>query len=58
MTFQYTETLLAALVYYLAIVSVLMVLQARLERRFTWTLGAAGARRVRRPSPRSPHDAR
>ena len=35
--FQYTEPLLAALVYYLVIVSILMVVQARLERRFTWT---------------------
>ncbi len=35
--FQYTEPLLAALLYYLAIVSVLMILQSRLERRFTWT---------------------
>src|SRR3954462_3385418 len=32
--FQYTEPLLAALVYYLAIVSVLMVWQSHLERRF------------------------
>jgi polar amino acid transport system permease protein len=35
----YPETLLGALVYYLAIVSVLMVIQSRLERRFTWTSG-------------------
>jgi His/Glu/Gln/Arg/opine family amino acid ABC transporter permease subunit len=35
-TFQYPEPLLASLVYYLAIVSVLMVIQSRLERRFTW----------------------
>jgi His/Glu/Gln/Arg/opine family amino acid ABC transporter permease subunit len=40
----YPETLLGALVYYLGIVSVLMVIQARLERRFTWTSG-----RRRRP---------
>jgi His/Glu/Gln/Arg/opine family amino acid ABC transporter permease subunit len=38
-SFRYNETLLASLVYYLAIVSVLMVLQARLEKRFTWTSG-------------------
>jgi His/Glu/Gln/Arg/opine family amino acid ABC transporter permease subunit len=57
--FQYTEPLLAALLYYLAIVSVLMVLQARLERRFTFT----SARR--RPAnlggaavPAMSHDAR
>ncbi|MDX6472424.1 MAG: polar amino acid transport system permease protein [Gaiellaceae bacterium] len=58
-TFRYNETLLAALVYYLAIVSVLMVLQTRLERRFTWTSG----RRRRRPTaapavPAMAHDAR
>jgi His/Glu/Gln/Arg/opine family amino acid ABC transporter permease subunit len=35
--FQYAEPLLAALLYYLAIVSVLMLIQSRLERRFTWT---------------------
>jgi polar amino acid transport system permease protein len=57
--FQYPEPLLAALLYYLAIVSVLMVLQSRLERRFTFT----SARR-RRPSataaavPAVSHDAR
>jgi polar amino acid transport system permease protein len=36
-TFVYREPLLAALVYYLVIVSILMALQSRLERRFTWT---------------------
>jgi polar amino acid transport system permease protein len=36
-TFLYTEPLLAALVYYLVIVSILMAIQARLERRFTWS---------------------
>ena len=36
-TFQYTEPLAAALVYYLVIVSILMLIQSRLERRFTWT---------------------
>jgi polar amino acid transport system permease protein len=36
-TFIYAEPLLAALVYYLVIVSILMAIQARLERRFTWT---------------------
>jgi polar amino acid transport system permease protein len=35
--FQYTEPLLAALVYYLVIVSILMAFQSRLERKFTWT---------------------
>jgi His/Glu/Gln/Arg/opine family amino acid ABC transporter permease subunit len=55
--FQYIEPLLAALVYYLAIVSVLMVLQSRLERRFTWTT----RRRGRATAPAVPaisHDAR
>jgi His/Glu/Gln/Arg/opine family amino acid ABC transporter permease subunit len=57
-TFQYTEPLLASLVYYLAIVSVLMVIQARLERRFTWK-----SRRRRRSVaalavPAVSHDAR
>ena len=55
--FQYTEPLLAALLYYLAIVSVLMILQSRLERRFTWS-----SRRRRRVSasgvPAVSHDAR
>ena len=58
-TFRYNETLLAALVYYLAIVSVLMVFQARLEKRFTWTSG--GRRRSRAVTPGIPamsHDAR
>jgi ABC-type amino acid transport system permease subunit len=56
-TFQYPEPLLAALVYYLVIVSILMLVQSRLERRFTWT-----SRRRRRPVPAAvpavSHDAR
>jgi polar amino acid transport system permease protein len=55
--FQYPEAYLAALVYYLAIVSVLMVLQARLERKYTFT----SARRRRPFAPAVPaisHDAR
>jgi polar amino acid transport system permease protein len=55
--FQYPEAYLAALVYYLAIVSVLMVLQARLERKYTFT----SARRRRLVAPAVPaisHDAR
>lgn len=59
-TYRYNETLLAALVYYLAIVSVLMVLQARLEKRFTWTSGR-GRRSKHVTSPAVPaisHDAR
>jgi polar amino acid transport system permease protein len=35
--FDYPGPLLAALVYYLVIVSILMAIQSRLERRFTWT---------------------
>jgi ABC-type amino acid transport system permease subunit len=58
--FQYVEPLLGALVYYLAIVSVLMFLQSRLERRFTFT--SAGRRRrgpVRAAAvPAISHDAR
>lgn len=59
-TYRYNETLLAALVYYLAIVSVLMVLQARLEKRFTWTSGRGRrSRRVTSPAvPAISHDAR
>ena len=57
-TFIYNEPLLAALVYYLVIVSILMVIQSRLERRFTWT---SGRRRTRIAAPAVPaisHDAR
>ena len=58
--FQYTEPLLAALLYYLAIVSVLMVLQSRLERRFTFTSAGRGRRRRAAVPPPVPalHDAR
>jgi His/Glu/Gln/Arg/opine family amino acid ABC transporter permease subunit len=55
--FQFAETYGAALVYYLVLVSLLMIVQARLERRFTWT----SARRRRRTPPAVPavaHDAR
>jgi polar amino acid transport system permease protein len=40
--FIYNEPLLAALVYYLVIVSILMAFQSRLERRFTWTSHSRG----------------
>jgi His/Glu/Gln/Arg/opine family amino acid ABC transporter permease subunit len=53
--FQYPEAYLAALVYYLAIVSVLMVVQAYLERRFTWS--SAGRRRSV-PVPAAAQDGR
>ena len=59
--FQYTEPLLAALLYYLAIVSVLMVLQSRLERRFTFTSAGRGRRRrgaAPAAVPAISHDAR
>jgi His/Glu/Gln/Arg/opine family amino acid ABC transporter permease subunit len=55
-TFFYAEPLSAALVYYLVIVSILMVFQSRLERRFTWT---SQHRRIRvTPMPAISHDAR
>jgi polar amino acid transport system permease protein len=55
--FQYIEAYTAAVVYYLGIVSVLMVLQSRLERRFTWT--SRGRPRVAAPAvPAISHDAR
>jgi len=57
--FRYPESYLAALVYYLVIVSVLMIAQARLERRYTWT--SARRRRATRPPlpvPAVSHDAR
>jgi His/Glu/Gln/Arg/opine family amino acid ABC transporter permease subunit len=58
--FQYTEPLLAALIYYLGIVSVLMVVQSRLERRYTFTSAGRGRRRrVAAPAvPAISHDAR
>ena len=57
--FQYVEPLFAALLYYLAIVSVLMVLQSRLERRFTWSSARGRGRRIQAPAvPAIPHDAR
>ena len=52
--FSYPEAYSAAAVYYLAIVSVLMLLQAQLERRFTWRSSA----RRRRVVPTISHDAR
>jgi ABC-type amino acid transport system permease subunit len=55
--FQYNEPLLAALLYYLVIVSILMVLQSRLERRFSWR--SRRRRPVAAPAvPAVSHDAR
>jgi polar amino acid transport system permease protein len=56
-TFRYNETLLAALVYYLVIVSVLMVFQGRLEKRFTWSSGGRRSTRAaeRAVVPAIPH---
>jgi polar amino acid transport system permease protein len=53
--FRYLEAYTAAAVYYLAIVSALMVVQAQLERRFTWK---SSARRRRAVVPAVAHDAR
>jgi polar amino acid transport system permease protein len=36
-SFRFAELYAAAAVYYLVLVSVLMVLQSRLERKFAWT---------------------
>ena len=54
-TFRYNETLLAALVYYLVIVSILMVFQGRLEKRFTWTSGGRRSSRTAPAIPAIPH---
>jgi polar amino acid transport system permease protein len=53
--FHYAEAYGAAVVYYLVIVSVLMAIQAQLERHYTWT--SAGRRR-RAPVPAVAHEAR
>ena len=53
--FHYAEAYSAAVIYYLVIVSVLMAIQAQLERRFTWS--SAGRRR-RVPVVSVAHDAR
>jgi polar amino acid transport system permease protein len=56
--FQFAEVYLAALVYYLVIVSILMVLQSRLEKQFTWT-SVGRRRRITPPAvPAVSHDAR
>jgi polar amino acid transport system permease protein len=56
--FQFAEVYLAALVYYLVIVSILMALQSRLEKQFTWT-SVGRRRRITPPAvPAVSHDAR
>ena len=55
-TFSYEEAFAAAGLYYLVIVSVLMVIQSRLERRFTFTSGRRRARATALPA--ISHDAR
>ena len=54
--FRYLEAYAAAAVYYLAIVSALMVVQAQLERRFTWKSSARRRREAQVPAVA--HDAR
>jgi len=54
-TFQFAEYYAAAAVYYLVIVSVLMLVQSRIERRFEWTsqraAGGSVLGRVRQLAP-------
>jgi polar amino acid transport system permease protein len=54
-TFQFAEYYAAAAVYYLVIVSVLMIIQSRIERRFEWTSQRTDGRtmigRVRQLAP-------
>jgi polar amino acid transport system permease protein len=45
-TFQFAEYYAAAAVYYLVIVSVLMLVQSRIERRFEWTSQRTGGQTV------------
>jgi His/Glu/Gln/Arg/opine family amino acid ABC transporter permease subunit len=47
-TFRYAEYYAAAIVYYLIIVSILMIIQNRIERRFQWTTKTAKLSRVAR----------
>ena len=57
--FRYAEAYSAALVYYLGIVSILMIVQAQLEKRFTWSSAGRRRRRVGAPAvPAVSHDAR
>jgi len=56
-TFSYAEAFAAAALYYLVIVSVLMVIQSWLEKKFTWT-SRGRRRRTTAPVPAISHDAR
>jgi His/Glu/Gln/Arg/opine family amino acid ABC transporter permease subunit len=57
--FKFAEVYLAALIYYLVIVSILMAVQSRLEQRFTWTSWRRRRRIVPPPGvPAVSHDAR
>jgi His/Glu/Gln/Arg/opine family amino acid ABC transporter permease subunit len=57
--FLFLEAYAAAAVYYLVLVSILMIVQAWLERRFTWRSSGRRRRRVAAPAvPAVPHDAR
>lgn len=46
-TFRYAEYYAAAIIYYLVIVSILMILQSYFERKFRWTTKAAKIIRTR-----------
>jgi len=48
-TFRYAEYYAVAIIYYLVIVSVITLIQARIERRFVW-VSSKPARRVKAPA--------
>jgi polar amino acid transport system permease protein len=52
LTFRFEELYAAATVYYLVIVSALMIFQSRLERRYTWTSRARSGSLLSRSRPR------
>ena len=53
-SFQFQEYYAVAAVYYLLIVGILMVVQARIERRFDWTVQRRSARRWLRATAKEP----
>jgi polar amino acid transport system permease protein len=57
-TFSYAEAFAAAALYYLVIVSILMLIQSRLERRFTFTSARRRPRGSATAVPAISHDAR